>query len=81
MHLPPAYQTGFQLKMLSLKTRCGNALSSTTHLVQKQNKTKQARKVWKENFPLLALKLSEALKCGDDAISPYPFWHQEPVLL
>lgn len=40
MDLPPAYQTGFQLKMLSLKTGCGDALSGTTHCTKKKKSKK-----------------------------------------
>lgn len=47
--------------MLLLKTCYDNALSGTTHLVQRKTGKKAM-----ERIPLLALQLSEVLKCGDD---------------
>lgn len=52
--------------MLLLKTCYGNALSSTIHFVQRKTGKNDMERA---NLSVLALKLREALKCGDD------LWH------
>lgn len=63
MHLSPVYQKDFQLKMFPIKTCYGNALSSTTYLVQRKTGKKG---VARENKTFVGSKLGEVLKCGDD---------------